>query len=130
MNQPSEGHRPPKDAFQAVVVVDRDGVIVYWSEAAEALTGHAQQTLVGRSLDVIVPEEYRDRHWTGFRAAMATGVSRFEGLGANIPVLHADGQVRRWPGRFSVLRDARGMPAGAAAVWTSPSDGDPTFFDL
>ncbi len=130
MNQPSEGDRPPRHAGQAVVLVDRDGVIVYWSEAAAALTGHAEEAILGRSLDVIVPGEYRDRHWTGFRAAMDTGVSRFEGLGANIPVLHADGQVRRWPGRFSVIRDARGTPAGAAAVWISPAEGDPAYFDL
>jgi hypothetical protein len=61
---------------------------------------------------------------------MASGTARFEGGCANIPVLCADGAVRRWPGRFTLIRDARGKPAGAAAVLVVPADGDPPLFDL
>ena len=85
---------------------------------------------MGQPLDLIVPPEYRQRHWAGFRAAVASGTARFEGGCANIPVLCADGSVRRWPGRFTLLRDARGQPAGAAAVLVVPADGDPPLFDL
>jgi hypothetical protein len=49
---------------------------------------------------------------------------------ANIPVLCADGVVRRWPGRFTLIRDARGRPAGAAAVLVPPAGDDPPLFDL
>jgi PAS domain S-box-containing protein len=129
MSQLSE-HRTGMDELQALVVVDRDGVIQYWNEAAVALTGHAARTVVGKTLDVIVPADYRERHWAGFSAAIASGISRSEGGSANIPVLHADGQVRRWPARFGLIRDARGRPAGAAAVFVRPTSGDPPFFDV
>jgi hypothetical protein len=61
---------------------------------------------------------------------MASGQTRFEGAAANIPVLCADGITRRWPGRFTVIRDARGRPAGAAAVLVTPAEDDPPRFDL
>jgi len=114
----------------AVVVADADGMICYWNRGAEALTGHPAAAAVGSSLDLIVPPEYRPRHWAGFRAAMASGSARFEGASANIPVLCADGAVRRWPGRFTLIRDARGTPAGAAAVLVTPAEGDPPLFGL
>ena len=114
----------------ALVVADADGMICYWNRGAEALTGHPAATAAGSSLDLIVPPDYRQRHWAGFRAAMASGSARFEGASASIPVLCADGTVRRWPGRFTLIRDACGSPAGAAAVLVTPAEGDPPVFDL
>jgi PAS domain S-box-containing protein len=113
-----------------MVVVGADGVITSWNRAAEDLTGHPAAAAVGSSLDLIVPPEYRQRHWAGFHAAMASGKARSEGAAANIPVLCADGAVRRWPARFTLIRDARGQPAGAAAVLIVPAEDDPPLFDL
>ena len=121
---------PAPPGVTALVVADADGMICYWSRGAEALTGHPAAAAVGSSLDLVVPTDYRQRHWSGFRAAMASGSARFEGASANIPVLCADGAVRRWPGRFTLIRDARGTPAGAAAVLVTPAGGDPPLFDL
>jgi PAS domain S-box-containing protein len=114
----------------ALVMADADGVIRYWNGGAEALTSHPAATAVGSSLDLIVPPDYRERHWAGFRAAMASGSAKFEGAAANIPIVCADGIIRRWPGRFTLIRDARGRPAGAAAVLVTPAEGDPPLFDL
>ena len=61
---------------------------------------------------------------------MASGTALFEGGAANIPMLCADGAVRRWPGRFTLIRDARGRPAGVAAVLVLPAAGDPPKFEL
>lgn len=113
-----------------MIVIDRDGLIRYWSEDAERLTGHRSAEAVGQTLDLVVPPDYRQRHWAGFHAAMETGTARAEGAAANIPVLCADGTVRRWPARFTIIRDARGRPAGAAAVIVEPLPDDPAFFDL
>jgi PAS domain S-box-containing protein len=121
---------PPPTGPTALVMTDAEGVIRYWSDGAHALTGHTAADAVGRSLDLIVPPDYRERHWAGFRAAMASGNAKFEGGSANIPVLCADGTVRRWPGRFTLIRDARGRAAGAAAVLVTPADGDLPLFDV
>ena len=121
---------PEPPGVTALVVADADGMICYWNRGAEALTGHQAAAAVGSSLDLIVPTDYRQRHWSGFRAAMASGSASFEGASANIPVLCADGAVRRWPARFTLIRDARGTPAGAAAVLVTPAEGDPPLLDL
>ena len=113
-----------------MVLVDREGTIVAFADEAERLTGHRPDAVVGRSLDVVVPPDYRERHWRGFRAAMETGTARAEGAGASIPVLCADGEVRRFPARFTLVRDARGRPVGAAAALSEPRTDDPALFEL
>ena len=87
-----------------MVVADTDGVICFWSQGAKELTGHPAESAVGQSLDLVVPPEYRERHWAGFRAAMASGTARFEGGAANIPVLCADGS------RTALAREVHAHP--------------------
>jgi PAS domain S-box-containing protein len=118
------------ESRSGLVVANPDGVILLWAGDAEALTGHEAGAVVGHTLDVIVPPEYRERHWSGFGAAIATGTARAEGAAASIPVLCADGSLRRLPGRFTLLRDARGQAAGAAAVFVEPRSDDPPLFEL
>lgn len=101
----------------AVVVVDATGRIQYWSAGATLLFGRDNPT--GETLDVIVPEEYREMHWGGFNRAMATGESRISGDRRNIPVRCGDGEAKAFPGTFSVVRDGFGRPVGAIAVWSS-----------
>ena len=115
---------------RAMVVADPNGVIVAIAGDAEALIGHSAGFAVGQTLDLIVPPDYRERHWRGFHAAMASGTARAEGMAAAIPVLCADGEVRRFPGRFTLIRDAHGRPVGAAAAIVEPAADDPPFFPL
>ena len=114
----------------AIVVADANGVILLWSGQAEDLIGYPFDKVVGQPLDVIIPPSYRDRHWRGFRAAISTGSARSEGGSASIPVLHADGSVRRLPGRFTLLRNALGQAVGAAAVFVEPAPDDPPLYPL
>jgi PAS domain S-box-containing protein len=114
----------------AVVVADVNGVILLWSGHAEDLIRYSFDNVVGQTLDVIVPPSYRDRHWRGFRAAMNTSSARSEDASAGIPVLHADGSVRRFPGRFTLLRNALGQAVGAAAVFVEPAPDDPPLYQL
>ncbi len=120
----------PAPGPAALVMAGTDGIICYWNDAAARLTSHLAASAVGSSPDLIVPPDYRQRHWAGFDMAMTSGQARFEGAAANIPVLCADGITRRWPGRFTVIRDSRGKPAGVAAVLVTPAIGDPPLFDL
>ncbi|MBB5158157.1 PAS domain S-box protein [Saccharopolyspora phatthalungensis] len=111
----------------AVVVADRDGVIVHWSPGAEELFGHRVDTAVGSTLDLIVPEEYRQRHWAGFRKAMDTGEAHLDGATTCLPVRCHDGRVRAFPGRFTLLRDPYGTFVGAAATYTERTGDERPF---
>ncbi len=104
----------------AILIADLSGIIRTWNAGAEKLFGYSAAEAVGQTLDLIVPDSARDAHWKGFRAAIGSGVSRIEGIAADIPVRCRDGRVVRFPGRFTLLRDARDQVVGALAVYRPP----------
>jgi PAS domain S-box-containing protein len=76
----------------AIIAADRDGVICFWNPGAERMFGHVSGEAIGRSLDLIIPERLRQRHWDGFRQTMETGRSRYgEGDLLSVPALRKDG---------------------------------------
>jgi tRNA (guanine37-N1)-methyltransferase len=115
----------------AVVLVDPEGIIRLFSPGAERLLGHDAKTAVGQTLDLIVPPDYRERHWHGFRAAIANGRPQYEDAAANIPILCRDGTVVRFAGRLIFLRNAYGQAIGAMGIFR-PKDGsaEPPLPDL
>jgi len=104
-----------------VLVVDTSGVIVTWSHGAAELLGHDEMLAVGSTLDLIVPEEFRERHWAGFHRAIAAGKSWIDGAAAVLPVTCGDGQVRQFAGRLTFLRDPNNTVVGAVAVYAATS---------
>lgn len=105
----------------AVVVADKSGTIQLWSAGAERLFGHTRDQAVGKTLDLIVPEEFRSDHWTGFRRAMDTGDSKIAGQPFDIPVRQADGTVTPFFGMFVLVRDAKNATIGAMAIFNPPT---------
>jgi PAS domain S-box-containing protein len=76
----------------AIIAADRDGIICFWNPGAERMFGHVSGEAIGRSLDLIIPERLRQRHWDGFRQTMETGRSRYgEGDLLSVPALRKDG---------------------------------------
>lgn len=73
--------------------------------------------MIGRPVDVIVPERLRDAHWAGFRRAMAA--PEIKDMAADLPVLCADGVIREYAGRLLALSDGLGQAIGAIAIYRS-----------
>ena len=121
---------PDQHETRAILLVDDRGVIQTWNAGAEALFGHSAAAAIGQTLDLIVPEPYRERHWTGFRAAVANGKPQYENAAANIPVLRRDGSVVRFPGRLIFLRDALDRVVGAMAIFANRDLAGPPLPDL
>ena len=57
-------------AADAVVVCDWDGKISFWNPGAERIFGYMRDEAIGRSVDLIVPERLRQRHWQGYGRVM------------------------------------------------------------
>jgi PAS domain S-box-containing protein len=90
----------------AIVATDREGHITFWNPGAQRIFGFAANEAVGKSLDLIIPENLRARHWEGFHHVMKTGVSRYgDGDLLSVPGLAKDG--RRVSVEFTIvmLRD-------------------------
>ena len=79
-------------AGDAIVVAGPDGTILLWNRAAERIFGHTEQEALGHSLDLIIPERFRIRHWEGFRGVMQTGQTRYGADVLRVPALHKDGR--------------------------------------
>src|SRR5215468_933549 len=74
----------------AIVAADREGIIRFWNRGAERIFGHAAAAAIGRSLDLIIPERLRQRHWDGYRHTMETGQSRYgDGDLLSVPALRS-----------------------------------------
>jgi PAS domain S-box-containing protein len=104
-------------APDAVLVADTAGVIRLWNHGAERIFGTPASQAIGQSLDLIIPENLRQRHWQGWAKVMLTGNSRY---GANdllrVPAIRGDGS--RFPAEFSIvmLEDEAGKVTGVAAI--------------
>ena len=104
-----------------------EGLIVEWDGGAEEFFGYSREEAIGVTLDLIVPEEFQDRHWAGFRNAIASGVCRMDRATTNIPVRCKDGQVRPFPGRFVFLQDARGSVVGVIGLYAQRQGSEEPF---
>lgn len=77
----------------AVIVADADGMITEWNTGAEALFGWPSSEAIGASLDLIIPERLRRRHWDGYSKVMKTGHTVHAGELLEVPALHRSGDV-------------------------------------
>lgn len=62
----------------AIIYSDSKGLIRYWNSGAQRIFGYSQAEALNQSLDIIIPERLRDRHWEGYDGMMRTGKSRHE----------------------------------------------------
>jgi PAS domain S-box-containing protein len=101
-----------------VLVSDRDGVTRSWNQAAARLFGFTADEAVGRSMDLIIPERLRGRHWGGWEKVMETGVTRYgDGQLLAVPAVHKDGRALSVEFSIQLLRGADGRIEWVAAVF-------------
>ena len=110
-------HRQIVDnAGEAVVFADRDGVIRLWNASAERIFGWTAAEATGQSLDLIIPEKLRGRHWDGWKHAMSTGVTRYATDLLAVPAVRKDGSRLSLEFSVALIRDEAGAVVGVAAI--------------
>jgi PAS domain S-box-containing protein len=101
----------------AIVAADRDGIIRSWNPGAERIFGHASVEAIGQSLDLIIPERLRKRHWDGFRHTIETGHSRYgEGDLLSVPAIRKDGTTISVEFTIVPLKTEAGLMDGMIAI--------------
>jgi PAS domain S-box-containing protein len=102
----------------AVLVSDRGGVIRGWNAAATRLFGFPPEQALGASMDLIVPERLRGRHWGGWDQVMESGVTRYgDGQLLAVPALHQDGRQLSVEFSIQLLKDGAGRIEWVVAVF-------------
>jgi PAS domain S-box-containing protein len=80
-------------AADAIIAAGANGKIVFWNSAAARIFGFTADEALGQSLDLVIPERFRARHWEGYRQVMATGTTKYQSEVLRVPALHKDGKA-------------------------------------
>jgi PAS domain S-box-containing protein len=99
----------------AIIFGDRQGIVRLWNAGAQAMFGWSAEEALGKSMDMIIPEKHRARHWEGYFRVMETGVTKYGQGVLSVPALTKD--ERRISIEFNIvlLKDPGGQTLGAAA---------------
>ncbi len=100
---------------EAVIFAGSDGRIRLWNGGAEVF-GWSQTEVVGQSLDLIIPEKLRGRHWEGWNHVMQTGVTRYASELLAVPAVRKDGARISLEFSVTLIHDDAGAIAGVAAM--------------
>ena len=117
MNITAFAERLVANTPDGILYADQDGVIRYWNGGCQRIFGFTAVEAQGQSLDLIVPQTLRERHWHGYDETMRTGQTRYAaGDLLSVPALRKDGS--RISVEFSIVpfQDDTGRIGGIAAV--------------
>ena len=103
-------------AADAIIYADTRGAVQVWNEAAETLFGFTASEVRGQSLDLIIPEHLRERHWSAFDRALETGRTKYAGKAMVTRATHKSGARLYVNLSFALVKDEAGQVVGSVAI--------------
>ena len=103
-------------AADAVIFADEEGIIRLWNTGAEVIFGYSAEEALGQSLDFIVPEKLRKRHWEGYRKVMATGKTKYGKETLAVPAITKGDKRISIEFTIVLVTNDSGEPFGTAAI--------------
>jgi PAS domain S-box-containing protein len=100
----------------AIIFADREGRIRVWNAGAEAVFGYAPDEVLGRRLDVIIPDRLRPAHWAAFDQAIATRQMKHGRESMTTRSVHKDGSDLYVELSFALVKDEAGQVLGSVAM--------------
>ena len=100
----------------AVMVCDAEGAITLWNPACERMFGFTEAEVLGRSMDMIIPERLRGRHWEGYHKTMATGITKYGTDVLRVPAVDKQGRSLSIAFTVAMLYTAEGKVGAIASV--------------
>jgi PAS domain S-box-containing protein len=105
------------DTPDGILFADQEGVIRFWNAGCERIFGYTASEAAGQSLDIIIPESLRARHWQGYANTVRTGQSRYAaGDLLAVPATRKDGAHISVEFSIVPFRDAENRMIGIGAV--------------
>lgn len=104
-----------EQAPDAIIFAGLDGTIELWNPAAAEMFGHSAAAAMGKSLDMIIPEQFREAHWKGYERALAAGETKYRGQSLPTRAVRADGESFYIELSFAIIHAADGAVIGALA---------------
>ena len=105
-----------ENSQDAILFANREGIIDLWNSGAEAIFGYTKEEVQGKSLDLIVPEKLRQRHWDGYQKVMKTGKTRYGKELLKVSAIRKDGTSISVEFTIVLVRNQRNEIIGTAAI--------------
>ena len=105
-----------QEAPDAIIVADSSGKITLWNAGAERLFGYSAAEVLSQTLNHIIPEAQRKRHWEGYSQVMRTGVTRYGTQVLRVPAIRKDGSRFSIAFTVGLLKDSEGQVEGIFAI--------------
>ena len=102
-------------APDAIIFADLEGTIIEWNHGAEAVFGYPASEAIGQSLDLIVPERFREAHWNGYQRALSDGDTKYRGRALPTRSMRKDGSDIYVELTFAIIKSGDGVVIGALA---------------
>jgi PAS domain S-box-containing protein len=103
-------------AADSIIFADTEGIIRLWNAGAEDIFGYPAEEAIGQSLDLIVPENLRKRHWEGYRKVMETGKTKYGSGTLAVPAITKSDNRISIEFTIVLVTSDSGEPLGTAAV--------------
>lgn len=101
----------------AIIAADKANIVRFWNPGAERIFGYTRDEAIGQSLDIIIPERLRKRHWDGYQRVMAGGESRYgHGDVLAVPAIKKNGTGVSVEFTIVPLTEDAGQLIGVAAI--------------
>lgn len=101
---------------EAVIISDRDENILFWNASAERIFGFTPEEALGKTLSIITPERFRERHSKGYFHTIQTGQTKYGHTLLRVPAVHKDGRSISIAFSVSMLFDEQKQAIAIAAI--------------
>jgi PAS domain S-box-containing protein len=101
---------------EAVIISDRDENILFWNASAERIFGFTPDEALGKTLSIITPERFRERHSKGYFHSIQTGQTKYGHTLLRVPAVHKDGRSISIAFSVSMLFDEQKQAIAIAAI--------------
>lgn len=101
---------------EAVIISDRDENILFWNASAERIFGYTPNEALGKTLSIITPDRFRERHSKGYFHTMETGKTKYGNTLLRVPAIHKDGRSISIAFSVTMIFDDHNQPMAIAAI--------------
>jgi len=91
-----------------VITINDRGIIHSFNRAAEKMFGYENDEIVGKNVNVLMPDPYHSAHDAILHKYVTTGEKHVIGIGRDVPALHKDGSI------FSIHLSVNELPKNAS----------------